>query len=298
MRFIALKIDVDTYVGTRDGVPRLVHLLATRGIGATFLFSLGPDHTGRALRRLLRPGFVRKVARSSVVSHYGLATLLRGTLLPGIDIGRRAATAMRLARDAGFEIGIHAWDHVAWQDRVAAADAPWTGAQLERAMTRFDEIFHVQPLIHGAAGWQTNEHLLALERTAGFRFASDCRGSEPFVPHLEDGRDGIVQLPTTLPTLDELMALGLGDHDAMIGALASRTRATPRAGHVFTLHAEIEGGRLAPVFAALLAAWRAQGYRLGTLGELHATLEGRRLPRRPIVRGAVPGRSGLLAVAA
>lgn len=54
---IALKIDVDTLRGTVEGVPRLADICAHHGTGATFLFSLGPDHTGRALRRIFRPGF-------------------------------------------------------------------------------------------------------------------------------------------------------------------------------------------------------------------------------------------------
>ena len=109
---LGLKIDVDTLRGTQEGVPRLAQLLKKHNAGATFLFSLGPDHTGRALRRIFRPGFFSKVSRTSVVEHYGIQTLLYGTLLPGPDIGRRCAQVMRDVRDAGFEVGVHCWDHV------------------------------------------------------------------------------------------------------------------------------------------------------------------------------------------
>jgi len=69
---IALKVDVDTLRGTREGVPRLLDALAKASARATFLWSLGPDHTGWALRRIFRPGFFAKVARTSVLEHYGL----------------------------------------------------------------------------------------------------------------------------------------------------------------------------------------------------------------------------------
>src|SRR5437773_11564465 len=118
---VALKIDVDTLRGTREGVPKLVDLLKMHDAGASFFFSLGPDRTGRAIRRVFRPGFVRKVQRTSVVKHYGVRTLLYGTLLPAPDIGRRCADVMRGVRDEGFEVGIHTWDHIRWQDGVAAA---------------------------------------------------------------------------------------------------------------------------------------------------------------------------------
>ena len=78
-----------------QGVPRLVEMLKAQGAGATFLFSLGPDHTGRAIKRDFPAGFLRKVRRTSVLEHYGIKTLLYGTLLPGPDIGRRCADIMR-----------------------------------------------------------------------------------------------------------------------------------------------------------------------------------------------------------
>src|SRR5213082_1623601 len=138
---LAVKVDVDTYRGTRDGVPRLVELLRKHRAGATFLFSLGPDHTGRAMRRIFRPGFFQKVQRTSVVKHYGLRTLLYGTLLPGPDIGRRCAAAMRAVRDAGFEVGVHCWDHVRWQDFVARREADWTEREMFLAFERFEAVF-------------------------------------------------------------------------------------------------------------------------------------------------------------
>ena len=57
---LALKIDVDTLRGTREGVPNLVELLRRHRVGATFLFSVGPDHTGRAIKRVFRPGLHRQ----------------------------------------------------------------------------------------------------------------------------------------------------------------------------------------------------------------------------------------------
>lgn len=75
MARIVLKIDVDTLRGTREGVPNLARIFDRFAARATFLFSLGPDHTGWAMRRVLRPGFLKKVSRTSVVEHYGVRQL-------------------------------------------------------------------------------------------------------------------------------------------------------------------------------------------------------------------------------
>src|SRR5260221_3182859 len=160
--FLALKIDVDTLRGTREGVPTLVELVRKHGVTSIFLFSLGPDHTGRAIKRVFRPGFVGKVRRTSVVKHYGVKTLLYGTVLPGPDIGRRAADVMQGVRDAGHETGVHCWDHIRWQDGVGRADERWTYAEMHRACERYTEIFREPPRTHGAAGWQMNVHALRM----------------------------------------------------------------------------------------------------------------------------------------
>jgi len=148
---IALKIDVDTLRGTREGVPALVRALQVAGADATFLFSLGPDHTGRAIRRVFRPGFLSKVSRTSVLEHYGLRTLMYGTLLPGPDIARRGGAQMRAVRDAGFEVGVHCYDHVAWQDYLQRRDAQWTSRQMQRAVEKFHQVFAVASRPRAAA---------------------------------------------------------------------------------------------------------------------------------------------------
>ncbi|MGC9162301.1 MAG: polysaccharide deacetylase family protein [Thiomonas sp.] len=294
MPTIALKIDVDTLRGTLEGVPALLRLLDRHQLRATFLFSLGPDHTGRALKRVFRPGFVAKVRRTSVTSHYGLKTLLYGTLLPGPDIGRRAAAPMRAAQHAGHETGVHTWDHILWQDTVVRKDADWTRRQLQLAADRYRDIFGKAPQVHGAAGWQMNDAAYALEQELGFTLASDCRGSHPFLPVVQGRTVQVPQLPTTLPTLDELIGVdGLNADNVADHVL--RLSGDGR-DHVYTLHAELEGGQLAAVFDRLLQGWKAAGLHCTSLRDYASTLDLSALPRHRVGLGSVRGRSGTLAV--
>ena len=258
---LALKVDVDTYRGTREGVPRLAEILARHGAGATFLFSLGPDHTGRAIRRVFRRGFVKKVARTSVLEHYGLRTLLYGTVLPGPDIGARCAPTLTAVRSAGFEVGVHTWDHVAWQDGVAGADARWTERLMRRACERFADIFGEPPRVHGAAGWQMNAHAYRLEPQLGFEYASDTRGRAPFLPVCEGATIPCPQLPTTLPTLDELIGVDGITADNVADRVLGLSRDPPRVG------------------TRLHVARRARGHEArGRLRAPARRMEGARLP--------------------
>jgi undecaprenyl phosphate-alpha-L-ara4FN deformylase len=307
---LTLKIDVDTYRGTREGVPHLVRLLRQYDANASFLFSLGPDHTGWALRRAFRPGFFQKVSRTSVVEHYGLKTLMYGVLLPAPDIGKACAGEMRAVRDAGFECGIHTWDHVVWQDNVRRRNAAWTQKQMQQSFDRFTDIFGELPQTHGAAGWQMNEYAFSRLDAFGMNYASDGRAPldatgallDPAAgPHRLKVRGTIlscVQLPTTLPTLDELLGRSIDGtiiDQANIAAAILKLTAKPR-DHVFTLHAELEGQKLAPIFEELLKGWRTQGYDLVSMADHYQQVKDQRLPSCPVRWGNLPGRSGELIV--
>jgi len=293
---IALKIDVDTYRGTREGALRLADVLERVGVHATFLFSLGPDHTGRAIRRTFRRGFLGKVKRTSVLQHYGVKTLLYGVLLPGPRIGQRAGEAMRAIGLRGFEAGVHTWDHVRWQDGVGTASLEWTRRELRLARDEFADVFGRMPVVHGAAGWQMNEYVPALEKELGFKYASDTRGRAPFLPLLAQQVVGVPQLPTTLPTLDELIGRpDLGGIDP-VEHLLQLTGAAPGRDQVFTLHAELEGGAYLQGFERLLREWQRRGFELADLATYAGRLHLKSLRPAPIIAGAVAGRSGTLAV--
>ena len=311
MPLLVLKIDVDTFRGTMEGVPNLVRLLRRHQAQASFLFSLGPDHTGWALRRAFRPGFFSKVSRTSVVEHYGLKTLAYGVLLPAPDIGKRCAAGMRAVQQAGFECGVHTWDHVVWQDQVRQRNAPWTTAAMQRSWQRFSEIFGDAPHTHGAAGWQMNPHAFAALDAFGIDYASDSRealaqdgtllraDAGPYRLECNGAPLRCIQMPTTLPTLDELLGRNIGGKmittDTAADFLLDLT-ATPR-DHVYTLHAELEGQKLAPIFDKLLSGWRAQGYTLASMQQQHQSLEAAQLPVRALRWGELPGRSGELVIA-
>lgn len=203
---------------------------------------------------------------------------------------------MRAVRDAGFEVGVHCYDHVRWQDGVRTAGAAWTRREFDRAITTFAEVLGAPPRSHASAGWQINAHVLGLEQEYGLDFASDTRGGEPFYPTL-GGVDGeCLQLPTTLPTFDELIGVDGRDAGGAAAEVLRLTRLAPGAAHVFTLHAELEGLRLRPQFAALVQSWLADGCELIALRDVAARTDRRTAARHRVQFAEIPGRSGLLAV--
>jgi peptidoglycan/xylan/chitin deacetylase (PgdA/CDA1 family) len=165
---------------------------------------------------------------------------------------------------------------------------------MKLACDRFTDIFKEAPRTHGAAGWQMNVHAMRLTQVLGFEYCSDGRGTYPHLPVWNAELIRCPQLPTTLPTFDELIGTEGTTEDNVAERVLALTATPPKLGHVFTLHAELEGMRLAPAFEQLLAGWKAQGYQLVPMRACYETLQALALPRCEVGPGTVPGRSGTL----
>jgi undecaprenyl phosphate-alpha-L-ara4FN deformylase len=292
---VALKVDVDTDRGTREGTPNLVSDLREFGVPACFLFSLGPDQTGRAVSRVLRRGFLKKVHRTSVVKIYGLRTLLNGTLLPAPHIGRRNAECIRAVRDGGFEVGIHCYNHYRWQDHLARMNAGEVSAEFTAAVEEFRRIFNCEPHTAGAAGWQSNRYSREAYDRAGLLYSSDTRGVRPFFPRIGVRVFDTLEIPTTLPTLDEWLGRPEFPDDRLVAEFDALLR--PDRVNVFTLHAELEGMGMRKFFRELLTCWTRRNVEFVRLDAYARELLANRgaIPTCEQVMAETDGRSGLVA---
>lgn len=291
---VGLRIDADTYRGTRLGVPALLRLLEREGVGASFFFSAGPDNMGRHLRRLLRPAFFLKMVRSGAPGLYGWDILLRGTLWPGPVIGRRLAPVLRDARAAGHEIGLHAWDHQDWQANLEAMPPEAIRRHLRLAFDLIAEAAGAPPTCSAAPGWRCDDRVLAEKEAFPFTYNSDCRGRSVFHPAVKGRLLAQPQVPVTLPTYDEVVGREGVTPETFNAGLFARLR--PDGLNVLTIHAESEGIRWLGLFADFIARVKAAGGRLAPLGKLLPPAAS--IPPGRLERGQVPGREGWLATQA
>jgi len=285
---IALKIDVDTHAGLARGVPAISSLLAAHGIRATFFVVCGVDRMGRRLARLLDPRFVAKLLRTRVVAVYGWRTLLSGTLLPARAVAGAFPELLRRLTAVGHEVGVHGYDHARWQDRLPALSPAEVRAQVLRGRDVLREILGAAPAGFAARGWRCSAASLAAVDEAGFAYRSDTRGVAPFRPTAGGQLFRAPELPTTLPTLDELYGRGADTPSALVDQWVGLLR--PGALNVHTIHAELEGGPHLDVLEALLLRLRERG-RFVRLCDVAAVLPVAELPICEVAEGRVPGRA-------
>jgi len=284
---VALKIDVDTYVGTRDGVPVLLDLLSRHNARGTFYFSIGPDQTGKALRRIVtHRGFLKKALRSGAPSAFGFKTMLYGVLLPGPIIHEKCAAIMLQAEQQGFEVGIHAWNHVNWHDFLIKSDPGFAKSELGQAAKGFLKVFGRLTTTTAAPGWTVSPDSLSLQDLMGLSYCSDCRGTGPFYPVMNGQRFSTLQISTTLPTADELLGRdGITPDDLPEYYLQQLQPGL----NVLTIHTELEGGVISRQFERLLELLAQNRIPCISLAEARAEISD--APACSLSMGMINGRS-------
>ena len=289
---IALKVDVDTHQGLGQGVPRLMKLLADQRVTATFFIAMGPDNSGRAILRVFKnPGFLKKMRRTNAVSMYGLRTILSGTLLPSRPIALAYPQIVRELIRAGFETGVHGYDHVRWQDHLDELGADGVRGETAEAFEAFRAITGVAARSFAAPGWRTSAAALRTLDSMGLDYRSDTRGHAPYRCAVDGEVFTVPEIPTTFATMDEI----IGSPEALDAAALIRfylDRMRTGALNVHTIHAETEGMGQLETFAALVRALKERGANFVQLREVAAGLAKATLPVCEVIHATLPGRAG------
>ena len=282
---LGLKIDVDTYVGMKRGVPRLLSILSRFGIRATFYLSMGPDASGRAVLQLLKnPRFLKKMLKTNAGRLYGMKTALYGTLLPSPMIGLSFPDIIEQVIEAGHEVEFHAWDHRRWQDELYKRSDEWIEDWFEKGISAYRKLVREEPSSFGAPAWLIDDRVLRTIQKYSFRYLSCTRAKEPFIHDIS----GLMEIPSDLPCLEEIG----------VPQGVSKVLQTLKDGgiHVLPVHAEVEGGIWSKYFVEICEAVRGMNLEILPLSKIRELLLSENLPVRKYRMELLAGRSAPCAV--
>jgi peptidoglycan/xylan/chitin deacetylase (PgdA/CDA1 family) len=291
---LAVKIDVDTLKGYLEGIPRLLDILGKRDIKASIFFSMGPDNSGKAIRRIFRKGFLTKMLRTRAPSTYGLKTLLYGTLLKAPFIVSSNSNILKRALDEGHDCGIHCWDHVLWQDGLFKMSREKIRSELNKAAELFVCVTGSAPRSCAAPGWQVSFDSLTVQDELNFDYCSDIRGASPFFPRANGVVFRTLQIPSTLPTMDELW----GTDGMNAESVKDKYLDLLEPGlNVHTIHAEMEGGCRSDTFVHFLDCCIEGEVTFSTFRNVASRLKNSAgVNAADVEMAEIPGRSGKVAV--
>ncbi len=282
---LGLKIDVDTYVGMKRGVPRLLSILAQFGIPATFYLSMGPDASGRAILQLIKnPRFFKKMLRTNAGRLYGMKTALYGTLLPSPMIALSFPGLVEQIISAGHEVEFHGWDHRRWQDELHTRSFHWIEDWFEKGIEAYRRLVKKEPSSFGAPSWIIDNRVLEIVSKYSFRYLSCTRAKGPFIHDIS----GLIEIPSDLPCFEEIgVTQGV-----------SRILQILKGGgiHVLPVHAEVEGGIWDKYFIELCEKVQNMDFPILPLSKIRTLLESEALPVRKYRMELLPGRSDPCAV--
>jgi peptidoglycan/xylan/chitin deacetylase (PgdA/CDA1 family) len=275
----------------KHGVPALLSLFKKYDIRASFFVPMGKDHTGRTAKRVFtRKGFLKKAGRVGVIDTYGIKTLMYGLLLPGPEIGRRNVSLLRRIVEEGHEAGIHGLDHVYWHDYIKGLGKERTEKELGRAFAVYREALGAPPRSFAAPGWMINTHALRYFEKNNLIYSSDTRGYSPFFPELKRKKFKVLQIPSTLPTLDEVVGIAGTDQTVLAEHFFSLLGDGL---NILTVHTELEGKRWTGFLESLIQKSLNHGFAFARLIEIALRCtEDVKTPSNQIVYGHVEGRAG------
>lgn len=292
---IAFKLDIDTYRGMKEGLPRLLDLFRDEGVRASIFVSFGPDESGKAVKRVFtKKGFLKKMFRTNAAKLYGFRTMLYGTLLPAPAIGTAFPELVLRANSEGHDVGIHAFSHVRWQDDLDSMTPAEIHGELEAAWQAYVRIAGSNAPGFAAPAWKINADAFSELNKYPWQYFSICRGPAPVYPVLGGVAPAVPELPTTLPTLDEILAWDGMDAGRALSWLLERAGQADFS--VYTLHTEAEGLAYFRFFSDFLRGLKSAGFAFQTLASAAKELNPGNTPRCEIRQGELPGRAGLVGV--
>jgi len=284
MAKLVIKVDIDTYRGMKEGVPRIARVLDKYSVPASFFVSFGPDRSGLALLQLLRPRFLKKMIRTNAYGMYGLKTALYGVILPPPMIGTGFPDTVKNLAACGHEVACHAWDHRLWQDWLFIMSQKSIDAWFAKMVDAYVSITGKKPSGFGAPGWLMDERTLKVAGSFDFTYLSCSRASKPFVFR----ENGMLEIPSNLPCIEEV---GVG------GVLeALKENAASQTVQVLPVHAEVEGGAYQEAFDQMLNSALVHNYRIITCIDAARDIDQSGLELRALKRGMIPGRAFACAV--
>jgi hypothetical protein len=282
---LGLKIDVDTYWGMKNGVPRLLKTFSDFRVKGTFFLSIGPDNSGRAIIQLIKnPLFLKKMLRTKATSLYGWKTALYGTLLPAPMIALSFPEIVQQIIDEGHEVQFHAWDHRRWQDELSKKPTKWIDEWFEKGIAGFEKLTGKKPSAFGAPSWLIDERVLNIIQKYNFEYLSCTRATEPFIHE----NINVLEIPSDLPCFEEL--------DAENGIAVIEKLIKNGGTHILPVHAEVEGGLFEKHFRSLLKKTIDAGITVTELQKIKTSIDIGKIQKRHFRLELLPGRHSPSAV--
>jgi peptidoglycan/xylan/chitin deacetylase (PgdA/CDA1 family) len=207
MKTFALRIDLESDLGIREGVPQILDLLKKHNIKASFYLTMGGES---GLFDLLR--YRKKLPGKRNIKVFSKLELLRMALFPKDFVTSNQKILKRILIE-GHELGIHGWKHRAWTRALERIDIE---DHIDKSINKYKQIFKKDPISFCSPAFRTNETVIKILEKKKIIVISDFEGDSP-----KKIRSDIVNVPITIkgkgntPIIEYLAGIGLKDNEIL-----------------------------------------------------------------------------------
>lgn len=251
MKIAALKVYVDSMIGYREGVPRILDALDECGVHGSFFFGMGTENDGSLMRRFFK------------------------------DDKEIVASAPGIIRDAfrrGHDCGICGWNPREWQSKLDRLKDTTLEADIKRAINAFYRRTGARPRGFAAPGARANYISLRIQDDVRFMYCSDTFGYYPFLPKISWKTFSTPQVPSTHPPLE--VALRNAPEQVVRERLGDLIDSLPDGLAVIPLNASVATERtLADPLRDFISTAVAFDVRFLTLARVIESIDVKRLPK-------------------
>ncbi|MEM2370858.1 MAG: DUF2334 domain-containing protein [Candidatus Bathyarchaeia archaeon] len=205
-----LRVDVETSNCLLKGMPPLLKILEEYSLEATFFIPMGPDRTLMGFDR----SRLKSYLRLSPLRKFGIKTLLSWLANPRIDMGE-LCVKIGLNNLNEHEIALHGYDHAGWAKSIYRKTPREARELFMKGYNEYRRVFGKKPLGFASPEFKWTMESLSLLDELDFLYGSDFRAEAPFKPVMGGKAYKTIQIPVTLPNLEELSWSGLNDDRAV-----------------------------------------------------------------------------------
>lgn len=224
-----LRADIETSNCLIKGIPALLKILRKYDLKATFFIPMGPDRILMGFNKFRLKTYIKL----SPIKKFGFWAILKGIIHQNPDMGN-LCIRVGLNHLSEYEIALHGYDHACWAKSIHKKRPKEVRELFMTGYNEYRRVFGRKPLGFASPEFQWTPETLNLLDELGFLYGSDFKAKAPFKPTIGGIAYKTIQIPVTLPNLEELSWAGLGDERA-VKAIVKSIEAKIKSGGLATL---------------------------------------------------------------
>lgn len=162
----AIRIDLESQRGIRDGLPRILKLFKKHNVKGSFYLTMGGESN---IFEILKNRGKLKTAGTRKIKLWTIKDKLRMVLMPTDFVKKNKVLLKRIINEE-HELGLHGWKHLEWTRNLDEVDVE---KRLNQMIYRYKRYFGTYPRSWTSPGFNINKRVLLKLKKKGITHISD-----------------------------------------------------------------------------------------------------------------------------